>query len=73
MKKSYSRDEIVGEFLDNMTQEQASMDDFQKDPQGYTEMGDCYRICALIFALFFPPLAVLMVQVTLYVKQMQGS
>ena len=23
--------------------------------------GDCYRVCALVFALFFPPIAVLMV------------
>ena len=25
--------------------------------------GDCYRTCALVFALFFPPIAVLMVQI----------
>ena len=24
-------------------------------------MGDCYRVCAIVCALFFPPIAVLMV------------
>ena len=39
---------------------------FQRKPQyqGSSRMGDCYRVCAIVCALFFPPIAVLMVLIS---------